>query len=58
LKGLGFSRAAKSFEVVIPTRPEPRVGGEDGENLYFSDFFRSLFLAVPQATRIMAAFSR
>jgi hypothetical protein len=43
LKGLGFSRAAKSFEVVIPSRPEPRVGGEDGEESVFFDFFRSLF---------------
>jgi hypothetical protein len=36
LKGLGFSRAAKSFYFVIPSRPEPRLRGEDDEESAFS----------------------
>jgi hypothetical protein len=44
LKGLGFSRANNSFEAVIPSRPEPRLRGEDDEE---SAFFRHLISCLP-----------
>jgi len=44
LKGLGFSRAAKFFPFVIPSRPQPRLRGEDGRGICISlGSFRSLF---------------
>jgi hypothetical protein len=40
LKGRGFSRAAKSFVLVMPSCPQPRLRGEDGEgSAFFSSFF-------------------
>jgi hypothetical protein len=48
LKGHGFSRADQSFKFVIPSRPEPRLRGEDGEE---SAFFRSLFSRAQPANK-------
>jgi len=35
LKGCGFSRATEPFVVVIPSRPQPRLRGEGGEESAF-----------------------
>jgi len=43
LKRCGFSRTAKSFTFVIPSRPEPRLRGEDERGICAPAFFRILF---------------
>ncbi len=39
LKGLGFSRAVKPFPFVIPSRPQPRLRGEDERGICISRLF-------------------